>query len=285
MQNETTNVAALIERLPNADKPGQESKFTGPEPDDAKEIVQALLKGGIENLRKLVRMVRDSSDPAYKNFKAAYLLHCVAVYLSASGNEELRREFSKLLASRIGRTKLSKTVRTYLVRELQVVGAAEVVEPLGKQLGDEDLCEPATQALLAIGEGAVAQLRQALPGSRGRNRMTIVRALGVAGDKESVPVLIETAGQRDRDVRMTAVWALAAVGDARAVDTVIKAGDAENVWERIQAAKACLVLAEKMVAGGWRDQAKKIYSYLRDSRNNPAEKYVQEAAAEALSAI
>jgi hypothetical protein len=57
------------------------------------------------------------------------------------------------------------------------------------------------------------------------------------------------------------------------------------VWERIQAAKACLVLAERLQEAGNREQARRIYSYLRDTRDNPAERYVQDVAVKALAGI
>jgi hypothetical protein len=43
-----------------------------------------------------------------------------------------------------------KAVKKYLIRELQVVGGGEVVAALEKLLGDENLGEPARQALAAI---------------------------------------------------------------------------------------------------------------------------------------
>ncbi|UCF34987.1 MAG: HEAT repeat domain-containing protein [Phycisphaerales bacterium] len=285
MQNEKPNVAALVERLPSSDRAGEESKFTGPHPDEAKRIILEVLKGGLDSVRELLGLVRDSTDSAYRNFKADYLLHCLAGYVSRSGNEELRRELARLIASRIGREEPSKRLRAYFIRELQAVGGQEVVRQLAEQLQDDDLCATAVQALVAIGGEAAARLRLALRESRGRNRMAIVQALGVLQDGESVPALIEAAGQRNRRVRMAAVWALANIGDSRAVNAVMKAGDTENVWERIQATKACLVLAEKLLAGGRKGEARKIYSHLRETRNNPAERYVTEAAAKALSEI
>ena len=76
-----------------------------------------------------------------------------------------------------------------MIRQLQVVGGLEVVQTLGKLLVDEDLCEYAAQALVAINNGAAEQFRRALPKSPPPCRPTIVQNLGVLRDKEAVDLL------------------------------------------------------------------------------------------------
>ncbi len=56
---------------------------------------------------------------------------------------------SKTIAGQLNKDH-PKAVKKYLVRELQAVGGGEVVAALKKLLGDEDLGEPARQALAAI---------------------------------------------------------------------------------------------------------------------------------------
>jgi hypothetical protein len=63
----------------------------------------------------------------------------------------------------------------------------------------------------------------------------------------------------------------------------MKAADVEPGWERIQATKNCMVLAEKLVAAGKKSDAAKIYKYLRDTRKDPSEKYVRDAAEKAMT--
>ena len=53
-------------------------------------------------------------------------------------------------------------------------------------------------------------------------------------------------------------------------------------WERIQAAKHCLVLAEKLAAAGKKAESAKVYTYLVDSRKDASEAYIREAAQNAL---
>jgi hypothetical protein len=46
--------------------------------------------------------------------------------------------------------------------------------------------------------------------------------------------------------------------------------------------KASLVLAEKLIAGGKRDEARRIYSHLKETRKGPEEAYIREAAERGL---
>jgi len=78
------------------------------------------------------------------------------------------------------------------------------------------------------------------------------------------------------------VWALARIADPGAVDAVVRASGAEDGWERTQAVKACLLLAERLFEGGLAEEARKIYVHLRDTRKEPKEAYIREAAERGL---
>jgi len=164
-----------------------------------------------------------------------------------------------------------------------VAGGGEVVEKLGTLLLDEELCEPAAQALSAIGDGAAEQLRRALPRAKGKCRLTIVQNLGVVRDAISVGALKEAVSDEDGEVRIAAGWALANIGDASSVKLLLRTAEKANGWERIQATKACLLLAEKLRAAGRKNEAMSIYKHLRDTRTDPAERYVCDAAKSRLA--
>jgi HEAT repeat protein len=103
-------------------------------------------------------------------------------------------------------------------------------------------------------------------------------------DAPSAGALREALGDPDREIRLAAGWALGRIGDAGSIDALLEAADVEPGWERIQAAKHCLVLAERLSKAGNQDAAAKIYKHLRDTRSGPAEKYLRDAAERALAA-
>ena len=159
------------------------------------------------------------------------------------------------------------------------------VQALGRFLTDPDLCDEAAAALVAIGAGAVEQLRQALPQARGRCRLVIIQSLGVLRDRPSAPALRQAASDADRDTRLAALWALANIGDAESVDVLLKAAEAKPGYERIAATKACLLLAEGLVASGKKDTAGNVYKHLSKTRTDSYEAYVHDAAQAALKTM
>jgi HEAT repeat protein len=279
------DIKALVAQMPDSDKPGEASKFTGPDPGKAEDIYTAILSGGRDSLLELMALLRDPSDPEYKDFRPEYVLHGLALYVGRPGKEKPRKMFAETLVLRLGSEKVPKAVQGFLIRELQVTGDKGVAKALGKMLADEELCEYAAQALVAIGDGAARQLRSALDKAKGKCRVTIAQNLGVVRDVSSVRALRKCLSDPDCDVRLAAAWALARIGDAGSVALLLKAADVEPGWERIKATQACLVLAENLIAAKKKKDAAKVYAHLRDTRTDAKEKYVREAAEKALAAI
>lgn len=238
----------------------------------------AILQGVRDNVTGLVDMLVEPGKG--DDSKARYALHALAVHLAGLRDEKQRRAYAEALAATL-EEKRPNPVRAFVVRQLQVVGRQEVAAALGKLLTDEELCEPAAQALLAIKAGAADQFRTALPKSTGKASLTTIHALGTLRDLESAGSLKKLATDADQEVRLTALWALANAGDAGAVDILIKASGAEG-YERIKATSACLLLAERLLAAGKKAEAARLYKHLHDTRTDEGERHVRDAAARGL---
>ncbi len=211
------------------------------------------------------------------------VIHGLALYLCRPEKKKQREVFTAALLSQLGGDR-PKSVQGFVVRELQVAGGKESVGPLGKLLADGELYEDAAAALLAIRDGALEPFRKALPAAKGKQRLTVVQALGILRDAESAEALKKAAGDEDRDTRLAALWGLAHLGDAGSAALVLKAADAPEGWERIKAAQACLLLAENLLAAGKKAEAAKIYKRLKETRTDSSEAYVREAAERGLAA-
>lgn len=285
MATSKPNVAELVSQMPDSDRPGQESTFTGPEPERAEKLFEELLAGGSASIVELIASIRAPGDPEFKSYRAEYLLHCLAVYVGRAGREAQRKLLADTLAAQLGNAQLAKAVRGLLARELQVVGTNDAVKALGGLLLDEELCSYAATALAAIREGASAQLRRALPRAAGACRPAIIQNLGALRDGDSASALKKALSDGDREVRLAAAWALAQLAQPSAVELLLKAADAPPGYERIKTTQACLVLAENLLAAGNKREAGRIYAHLRDTRSDPAEKYVRDSAAKALAGI
>jgi hypothetical protein len=271
--------------MPDSDQPGQQSTFTGPEPEKAEKLFEELLAGGSESLVELIASIRPPGDPEFKSYRAEYLLHCLAVYVGRAGKETQRKLLAEALAAQLSNAQLAKPLRGLLARELQVAGANEAVKALGGLLLDEELCGCAATALAAIREGASEQLRRALPKATGTCRLAIIQNLGVLRDAKSSGALQQALNDGDREVRLAAAWALAQLAQPGAADLLLKAAGVPPGYERIKATQACLVFAENLLAAGNKRAASRVYAHLRDTRTAPAEQYVRDLAAKALAGI
>ncbi len=279
MNEPSSALVGLVNKMPDPDQRGMYCADIDKEKIEG--AIANILKGGRDNIIGVIDML---VEPGKGNdVKAHYALHCMALHVCKLDNNRPRRRFSRTLASQIGGDR-PKEVQKYLVRELQIAGGREVVEALGKLLVDEDLCEPAAQALAAIGDGAAEQLHGALSRVSGKCRLTILQNLGVVRGVKSVGALKKAVIDEDEAVRIAAVWALANIGDAGSADVLQKAADKAEGWERTQATKACLLLAEKLRAGGRKSEAVRIYKHLRDTRTDASERYVCDAAKIGLAA-
>jgi hypothetical protein len=289
MGNTSVSVAELVSKLPDPDENGLLSNI---DKESVENVIAEIHKAGRDGIVGLIDMLVEPSKA--DDVKPRYALHCLAVYVCKLKDRKHRRAFAEILASQLDRDR-PKEIKGYLIRQLQVAGGEEVAGALGKFLLDEELCEYAAQALVAPaasrlrskpagGDGAAEQLRDALAGAKGKCRLTVIQNLGVVRDHKSVDALKQAVGDEDRDIRLAAAWGLANIGDPGSVDVLLKEADVQDLYERIKAAQACLLLAENLLAAGKKKDAMKIYAHLRDTRTDPAEQYLRELAEGALAA-
>ncbi len=268
---------SLVSQMPDRDDRGT---YANIDKDKVEKAIAGIHQGGRENVLGLIDMLLEPG--AGDDYKAHYALHCLGVYVTGLAEDGPRREFALALASQIGGDR-PRDVQGYLVQELQIAGGKEVLATLRKALADEQLCEPAARALVAIGEGAAEQFRAALPKAGAKCRLTIVQNLGAGGDAGSIGALREALGDDDPEIRLAAARGLADLGDAGSVDLLLVAANTDG-WERIRATDACLSLAEKLLAAGKKAEAVKIYSHLKKTRTDAGERYIRDAAERGLAA-
>jgi HEAT repeat protein len=295
MADSKPDVAALIAQMPDTDqqklnpkdanavKTG--SKFTGPELAEAEKVFGAILAGGRESVTEVLAALRDPVDEDFKDYKAGYVLHGLCLFASRPGNEEQQRMLAEAMASQLKGGPHSPAAKKFLIRELQAVGGKESIAALGECLADVELCDSVVQALVAIREGSAVPLRQALGAVNGRNLVAVIQALGELDDKESLPALRKLLTHDESDIRRAAAVALSKPGDAESADAMLKLAESAAGWERSHTTGLCLVLAENLAAAGGKSQAAKIYTQLRDTRKDPDERHIHDAAARGLESL
>jgi HEAT repeat protein len=251
-------LAALVDKLPAQDPAG------------AEPIIKALIQGGPAVIAQLIGQVGEQfGDPA--GVKATYALHGITHYASRAGAEAERKMVAEALARAL-EAKHSVDLKSFLCQQLQWCGGAEQVPALAKLLTDEALCEPATQALAAIGGAdAVVALRAALPKVQGPPRVTIINALGRFRDLAAADEIRRSVAAADPNLRRAAWYALGNIGDAAAAKALLQAAEGEASFDRTQATDACLRLAHRLGELGRRTEAEGILLQLLARREGPAD--------------
>jgi hypothetical protein len=271
---------ALVDQMPDPDGRGMFTENIDKE--KIEKAIAAIHAGGRDNVRGLIEMLGEPGSD--QDVKPHYALHCLANHTVIAKDEDGRRALCEVLAEALSGN-ATPYVKGFLCQTLQWFGHRESVAALGKLLAEEALCDPAAMALVAIKDGAAEPLRSALPNATGRCRLTILHSLAALGDAGSAEAFKAALKDDDREVRIAAGAGLAKLGDAGAIDLLIKATEKDPGWERIQATKNCLVLAEKLTAAGNKTEARRIYQYLHDTRQDASEEYIRQAAGKALAAV
>jgi HEAT repeat protein len=267
------------------DRWGKASKFTGPAPLLADNIAQQIFEGGRKAIQELLALIRDPSDVQYKDFKPEYMLRCLAIYAGRPEKEKDQKVLVRALASELDDKDPPKYLQLVLVRELGWMGNTDAIKTLGRLLGDEALCDPAAAALTAIGgPAAVEQFRRGFGQSRGRCRVAIAQHLGTFRDTASMSALHDALSEPNDELRLVSALSLARIGNARSVNPLLKFATETSGFTRTKATQACLLLAENLSAMGQPSEAMKIYTYLKQIRNAPEDRYLQELLAKRISA-
>jgi HEAT repeat protein len=214
--------------------------------------------------------------------KAQFLLSGVAKYVMRPGAETERKLVAGAFIEAL-KAAAEKEVKAFLLSQLQLAGREESVGPLAAYLNDDRLCEPAVQALLAIRTpGVEPALLNALPGARGANRVTLIKALGEIRGKAAVKSLLADAQSGDRNVRQAALFALSEIGDPAAAGVLVNAAETLSGFDCGQATSFYLRFAERLAETGKKKACVKICRRMLESRKEPN---VQCAALSTLIAV
>jgi hypothetical protein len=162
----------LINKLPD---PAEHGFMPSIDRQGADEVAEGVIAAGAAGVQSVVAMLKQPSEAG--DHKARYALHCAAVTVGKDRAEQRQMVASTLAKCVEG--DLPKGVKAFLLQELQAVGTPAQAETLGKFLCDDDLCEPAAQALMAIRRGAAAEFEKALPNAGPKCKPTIEQNLAL----------------------------------------------------------------------------------------------------------
>jgi HEAT repeat protein len=226
----------------------------------------------------------EQSFDALKGYKPAddptVLIPIDQAVMGVHGNPAARAALEQRLAGYLGASS-SSVARSFVCRELAIIGSAASVPGLAPLLLDDELSVFARHALERIpGPEADKALRDAIAKSKGRTRIGIINSVAVRRDPRSVSLLVKAANE-EPEATAAAAKALGEIGtteSAKALETFRGKG---TPAERLAVADAFLICAERLIVSGERAQAVKMIEPLTDS---PQPAHVRLAANRALSA-
>jgi len=269
MAAEAPSAAGLVARMPS------DQGIAAAQADLA-----AIVKQGPDAVKAIAALVvpMGKGDDA----KARFALNGLAHYVSRPGAEAERKMVSGALLEAL-RAAPDAEVKAFLLSMLQRAGKDEAVPALAGLLGDAALCEPATQALLAIRTPAAADaIAKALPAAKGPAVATLLKAVGDLAVKSALAAVTPHAASQDAAVRRVALYALARIADPSSAAVLAKAAGAEAVEERAYATALYLAFARRLAEAGKKDECAKICRELIRTRARPRENNV---VADALAAL
>jgi hypothetical protein len=163
-------LAKIIEKLPADDY------------DQAQQICEDLLAGGPGDIETLIGMVGDEFGDA-KGVKPKYALHGMVSHACRPGAEKHRKMLAETLARQLA-MEHSDELKAFVIRQLQLCGSNAEVPALAKLLTDSRLCNPAAQALTAIGgDTSLRALKDAQRVANGECKVAIEQAIDALSRK------------------------------------------------------------------------------------------------------
>jgi HEAT repeat protein len=224
------------------------SRFPAQNIQIRQNLASQLLAMGAPGIQEICRLLvpPGSGDDT----QARYALSALSTYVSLEGGERARMIYTKALAQALEK-QMDKEVQAFLIRQLQRTGKGESVSPLKKYLNDARLCEPATQALLAIGTPeAEKALLKAMKRASGANRITLVKALGELRSPQATKKILPFVSDKNHELRQMALFALANIGDPLAQDVLSAVSLEAASFERTRAPSLYLLYARRLSEAG-----------------------------------
>jgi HEAT repeat protein len=259
-QASKSKLLSLLERFPAQDS------------EERDRLALDLIGLGQGAILEICRMLLPpgSGDDTHVRFA----LSAVTTTLARGALEKDRWMVAKALIEALEKEK-DQEVQAFLIRQLQRTGKNEAVKPLLKYIRDERLGEPAVQALLAIGTSSAEKaLLKSLNSSTGRNRISIVRALGELRSKGATKKILEYAASQDSQLRQVALFALANIGDPKAESFLKNVSLEAPSYERAKAPALYLLYAQRLAESGQKAECERICRTLITSYTAPQESHV-----------
>jgi len=259
------------------------AKFPAQSAEERNQLASEIIQLGSEGIQEICRMLVPPG--AGDDTQIQFALNGVAVHVNRGGVEEKREMFALALLESLEAAQ-DNEVKAFLIRQLQIAGRGEAVKPLSQLLRDKRLCEPATQALLAIRTPEVEKaLLKSLSVVSDENKATIIKALGELGSQKAVKKIIKYSEGGDENLRSVALYALANIGDPRSENVLDRVSVTAPAYERVKAPSLYLLYAQRLAESGSHETCVRICRKMIENYTAPQESHIQSSALSILVSV
>lgn len=251
-----TKVADLLAQMPTNDLTQR---------DNAMQELYAMGTEGYQKLAEMLVPLGTGDDTAIR-----FALNSFSRYASQFGKTDERAFAEANLLDALKKQKDTE-VLTFLINQLNLVASDVSIPILAEYLTDEDLCEPATQALLSIDHQIDGKVFfSAFPQAGKKNKETLIRALGRLQCKGTIALMSPYIDDEDVSMRKIVLAALANIGAPESYDKLLTAAQkVDFAYEATNAAEAFLRYANRLGEQNELDLMKKACNEVFDSNTAP----------------
>jgi HEAT repeat protein len=187
---------------------------------------------------------------------------------TSHGNVDARRRLENRLVE-VLRSAAPRAAKSYVCRQLRVMGTLRSVPALAELLSDTELAHMARSALEVIpGDEASQALLAALPQLDGDLKVGLIHSLGRRGDMVATAELVPLVHDRDPRIAGAAVKALAKIPSDDASDAILAFRKSASAELDFVATEASLHIARRWLEEGEAQKAAGIYKSLESSEHD-----------------
>lgn len=207
-------------------------------------LMEEVYNMGDDGFQKLIKKL---SYPEGNDAAVRYAINSFARYASEFGKPEMKKFTEENLLKALNAAD-NNYHRTFIIRQLNLIGTLYCIPELTKYLTDAELCEPAVQVLLRI-KGAKAEqaVLGAFPNAKGKSKVSLARAIGVLESTKGVELLTPLAKSKDKDLKKSVLISLAQIGSYDSYNVLYDAAEKVRfLYEPTDAMKAFLIYVDRL---------------------------------------
>lgn len=247
------------------------------------QLIGELAGAGEEGVDRLVSQLNAPGEGS--NASVEYALSGLTHFVMAKGEEETRLTTANAYIRALDKVD-DREKKAFLIRQLQLLGKEEAVEPLAVYLNDETLSGPAARALAAIGSEKAGQtLLAALVHRTGtpQTQKDIIRALADVPVAGAEKVLQAYLSSNDEVLQREVLYALSRTGTEASLPALGEAAEkAGFTLEKTGANEAYIALIKRVAGQGNPEAAGKAAAGLLKKATKAGRTQTREAALQIL---